>query len=638
MPRQTKGALALATLAAFAAASPAAHRRSSSSTAYPTNSGAPPTGPYEATWGSTDKHTPSPEWFKDAKLGVYWHWGAFTTAQHGSEWYPRNIYRAVDADETERPWHEKVYGDPDTVFGYEKFLLGGKDLAGNHVEFAPVLKSEGGEFDPESWIAAIKASGARFAGPVAEHHDGYSLWDSKVNDWNSMRLGPKLDLLKLFAKLVRDADMKLVIAMHQAFNTNGFFGAAKNQTDPALRLLLGQLSHEEGSERWLAKQLEALDHVQPDMIWNDFALWQPGSCQDPGSPNGSPICGIREAERLEFLAYYFNRGLEWGQEVLTTYKHTDYGFRDTSAVGDWERGGPANITRPYWQTDDAISASSWSYTEGIKYYSSKEMIHSLLDRVSKNGNMLLNISPTAAGILPTEQVEILHAIGAYLARNGEAVYGTRAWDIYGEGPNRAGNGTPNRHLVGDGRDIRFTRSQDEKVLYATLLGWPEGGKTSIASLGSNRTVSLDGLTSVQLFGAVAGDYVDVTDYAQEAGGLAITLPQKPAGEEQLGYVLKLTFAERIPVPQPEEGVTVWPAGEITAATKGVTLEKGDFTGAFLAEAGLKGEDIAVIRVSKGWKATLYDTPDFSGIPMRGFIQGEWYVELGSVAAIKVEPA
>ncbi|KAH7034523.1 alpha-L-fucosidase-domain-containing protein [Microdochium trichocladiopsis] len=630
MPRQSKGAFALAALAGLAAASPAATRRDSSST-YSTGS-TPAPGPYEATWESTDKHTASPEWFKDAKFGVYWHWGAFTTAQHGSEWYPRNIYRKIDAPETERPWHEKTYGDPDTVFGYDKFILGGQDLAGNHVQFKPVLVSEGGEFDPESWIATIKASGAKFAGPVAEHHDGYSLWDSEVNEWNSMRLGPKMDLLKMFSELVRGADMKLVIAMHQAFNTNGFFGSAQNQTDPAMRLLLGQLSHEEGSERWLAKQLEALEHVKPDMVWNDFSLWSPGWCQD----DGSPICGIREAERLTFLAHYFNRGVEWGKEVLTTWKHGDFGFRDTSAVVDYERGGPAGLTRPYWQTDDAISASSWSYTDGIKYHSSKSMIHSLLDRVSKNGNMLLNISPTATGHLPEEQVQILGDIGAFLALNGEAVYETRAWDIYGEGPNRAGGGSFSGPLEGDGRDLRFTRSQDEKVLYATLLGWPEGGKTGIASLGSDRAVSLDGLTSVQFFGAAKGEYVDITDFTQSAAGLNITLPEKPA-EEQYGYVLKLTFSERIPIPQPIDGATIWPAGEITSTTKGVSLEMGEFTGAFLSEAGLEGKDVAVIRVSKGSVAIVYETADFSGIPMRGFVAGEHHVELGSVGAIKLVP-
>lgn len=181
MPRQTKGALALATLAMCAAASPVTQRRSSSSTS------AIAAGPYEATWESTDKHTASPEWFKDAKLGVYWHWGAFSTPQYGSEWYPRNMYQP---GASERSHHTSTYGDTDAIFGYDKFLTGGVSIAGKHVEFAPKLKSQGGEFDPESWLAAIKASGARYVGPVAEHHDGYSLWDSKVNDWNSMRLGP----------------------------------------------------------------------------------------------------------------------------------------------------------------------------------------------------------------------------------------------------------------------------------------------------------------------------------------------------------------------------------------------------------------------------------------------------------------
>ncbi|KAI6765201.1 hypothetical protein HG531_012300 [Fusarium graminearum] len=156
-------------------------------------------GPYEATWESTDKHNAAPEWYRDAKFGVYWHWGAFTTAQYASEWYPRNMY---EPDSDQRKHHTETYGPPEE-WGYENFIKGAKDKKGNFVQFKPVLKSKGGEFDPEAIIKIVKGSGARFAGPVAEHHDGFSMWDSKVNEWNPVNYGPKLDLVKLWADLVR---------------------------------------------------------------------------------------------------------------------------------------------------------------------------------------------------------------------------------------------------------------------------------------------------------------------------------------------------------------------------------------------------------------------------------------------------
>lgn len=555
-------------------------------------------GPYEPTWESTDKHTPSPEWFQDAKFGVYWHWGAFTTPQYSSEWYGRNMYQQGGV----RNEHTRRYGPPEE-WGYENFILGAPDLAGKHVEFHPVLASEGGDFDPAAWIEVVKASGARFAGPVAEHHDGYSMWDSEVNEWNSVDHGPKLDLLKIFADLVRENDMKLVVAMHQAFNTNGFFGYAPNHTDPSLQKLYGQLPKDVSDQLWFDKHREMLDHVQPDIIWNDFSLNSPGWCQ-----GSSDICAIDEGQRLKYLAYYFNRGVEWGKEVVTTYKHFDDGFRDTSAVGDWERGGPADITRPYWLTDDAISASSWSYTDGIKYYSSSQMVHSLIDRVSKNGNMLLNVSPTAAGILPSEQEQVLRDIGAYLSRYGEAIYETRAWDIYGEGPNKAGGGSFTAPLLGNSSDVRFTRSKAGNTLYVTVLGWPADGSVFVESLGSDALVDLSGLKSIQLLGDEAGDYVEVPKWTQNADALEISLPSQPA--ESKAYVLKLNFACSIPVPQRKVGASVF--SKTKAGGKGVSLGTGDFTPVFLTEAGLSPENIRFIRVSPGTVATVYENADQSG--------------------------
>lgn len=494
-------------------------------------------GPYEATWESTDQHPASPEWFQDAKFGVYWHWGAFTTPQFSSEWYGRDMYLQSSV------WteHTKRYGAPEE-WGYENFILGAPDLEGRHVQFKPVLTSDGGDFDPSAWIRTVKLSGARFAGPVAEHHDGFSMWDSEVNEWNSVDRGPQLDLLKIFADLVRDNDMKLLVAMHHAFNTNGFFSGAPAHTDVSLQKLFGQLPKDVSDQLWFDKQREVIDHVQPDIIWNDFSLNSPGWCQ-----GASDICAIDEGQRLKYLAYYFNAGLEWGKEVVTTFKHFDDGFRTTSAVADWERGGPADLTSPYWLTDDAISASSWSYTDGIRYYSSTQMIHSLLDRVSKNGNMLLNISPTAAGILPAEQEQVLLDIGTYLGRYGESVYETRAWSVYGEGPNKAGGGSFTAPLLGNSSDVRFTKSKAGDVLYATVLGWPSDGAVSVESLGSNASVDLSGLEAIQLFGDTAGEFVDVPDWEQTAEALEISLPSQPA--ESVAYVLKLSFSDNIPVPQ-----------------------------------------------------------------------------------------
>lgn len=582
-------------------------------------------GPYEPTWESTDQHNAAPEWFRDAKFGVYWHWGAFTTPQYSSEWYGRDMYLNGSRVRLE---HTRRYGAPED-WGYNNFIKGANDLEGNHIQFKPVLASEGGDFDPESWIRAIKASGAKFAGPVGEHHDGYSLWDSEVNEWNSVKEGPNLDLVKLFAELVRENGMKLVVAMHQSFNYNGFFAGAPKQTDPSLQKLFGQLPRSVEDQLWFDKQREVIDHVKPDIIWNDFGLDSPGWCQ--GGIPGDDVCRVDEGQRLKYLAYYFNRGVEWGTEVLTTYKHFDDGFRDTSAVADWERGGPAEISRPYWLTDDAISATSWSYTDGIRYYSSKEMIHSLLDRISKNGNMLLNVSPTATGILPAEQEQVLLDIGAYLGRYGEAVYSTRAWDIYGEGPNKAGGGSFTQPLQGNSSDLRFTRSKKGDVLFATVLGWPTSGNVSVASLGSNALVDLKDLKSIQLLGDEEGQYTDVTDWEQGDDALVIALPEQPA--DSSAYVLRLSFSCLIPVPQPPLGASVFSATE--AKGKGVSLGEGEFTGVFLEEAGLVADDIQFLRVSPGTIVTAYTESNLAGPPTT-YTEGEHAIEAGSVGSLVVE--
>ncbi|XEV07287.1 hypothetical protein FSHL1_012574 [Fusarium sambucinum] len=258
------------------------------------------------------------------------------------------------------------------------------------------------------------------------------------------------------------------------------------------------------------------------------------------------------------------------------------------------------------------------------------MVHSLLDRVSKNGNMLLNISPMASGVLPEEQIKVLNDIGDFLSRYGEAVYDTRAWDIYGEGPNQVEGGSFTAPLQGNSSDVRFTRNKEDDILYVTVLGWPEDNLVSVKNLGSNALVDLKTLKSVQLLGDKAGDYIKISEWEQSKDALDITLPSQPA--ESLAYVLKLTFDGGIPVPQPERGAAVFSNADATG--KGVSLELGTFDAVFLTEAGLKTEDIRFIRVSSGTKATLFTGFRFTG-ESKELSAGEHEVEEGSVGSIAI---
>ncbi len=305
------------------------------------------------------------------------------------------------------------------------------------MQFAPKLKSDGGNFDPEEWAQLFADAGARFAGPVAEHHDGFSMWASKVNPWNAKDMGPRLDLVGLLTDAIRRRGMKTIVSMHHAYNITGFYDAAPRTDDPRLKMLYGQQSRDANEALWLGKHKEIIDSYRPDIIWQDFNLHR-----------------ISEPVLLEFLSYYYNRAAEWGKEVVATYKD---GLNPRCAVLDYERGGPPDIMEDYWLTDDAISSSSWSYTEGIGYYSQKQVFHGFLDRISKNGNLLLNISPKADGTIPREQKDLLLAMGAWLRKYGEAVYATRAWERYGEGPTRMGaaHGVMGPPREGTARDVRY---------------------------------------------------------------------------------------------------------------------------------------------------------------------------------------
>jgi hypothetical protein len=228
--------------------------------------------------------------------------------------------------------------------------------------------------------------------------------------------------------------------------------------------------------------------------------------------------------------------------VVATFKD---GLNKKCAMLDYERGGPPDITENYWLTDDAISSSSWCYTEGIGYYSKTQILHAFIDRISKNGNMILNISPKADGTIPQEQKDVLLAMGAWLKKYGEAIYSTRAWEQFGEGPTRMGaaHGIMGAPTQGTAKDIRFTRNKENTVLYAILMGLEKGQKEiKIITLNSDR-INCKNLKSVELINGAAGKYLPLT-FKQDADGLTVTVPEITF--EDLAYVLKLSFDGKIP--------------------------------------------------------------------------------------------
>ncbi len=428
-------------------------------------------GSYEPTWASLSKHEAAPEWFQDAKLGIYFHWGPYTVPAFGSEWYPCNMFREGSR---ENKHHIGTYG-PVSEFGYEKFI--------------PMFTAE--HFDPAEWAELFKASGARFAGPVAEHHDGFAMWASKVNPWNAGDMGPKRDIVgELLAELKR-RDLKTIATFHHArngqrnrdkpdfWNGNGFDShypyhpdLPTATTDPKLRMLYGNFETIDAfNQYWLDQVEEVVDHYSPDILWYDSWLNM-----------------VPESYRLQMAAHFFNHAEKTGQEVVTCHKHNDMPL--SFSVLDYEQGGRRDLHPQPWLTDITLSEGSWSYVEGQTYKDAAMVVRNMIDAWSKNGIVLLNISPRADGVINDEQRALLKAIGEWLSVHGEAVYGTRPFDTFGYGPAGAeasSHDGQSARMEYTAEDVRFTVSKDSKAMYIFFLGRPAPGSVvKIKMLGRHR--------------------------------------------------------------------------------------------------------------------------------------------------------
>jgi alpha-L-fucosidase len=416
------------------------------------------------TWTSIKTH-PIPQWFKDAKFGIYTHWGIYSVPAKGPNvsWYPHNMY-LPGTEQYE--YHVKTYGGPE-VFGYKDFI--------------PQFTGE--KFDADEWAQWFQRSGAQYAGPVAEHHDGFAMWDTQYSEWNAARMGPQRDVVGLLAAAIRKQGLRFLTAFHHAENWwfyphwqkgsdvadpryAGLYGEPHNLAGPLAYSLVdhGFFNQDRPSraflERWEAKMVEVLDRYQPDLIWYDFGLR-----------------AVPDWYKLDFLANYFNREAQWGREVVVTYK--DFDLAPESGVVDLELGRMTDLTYFPWITDSTVDdGEGWGYLRGASYKSPTALVHYLVDNVSKNGHLLLNIGPKPDGTFPEEAKTILSEMGKWLQVNGEAIYGSTTWVRYGEGPGKIGkSGAFNEQNVPTftAQDVRFTVK--DHYLYAICLGWPEGALT-----------------------------------------------------------------------------------------------------------------------------------------------------------------
>jgi alpha-L-fucosidase len=422
--------------------------------------------------------------------------------------------------------HLKTYGHT-SEFGYH--------------DFVPMFKAE--SFNASEWAMLFARAGARFAGPVAEHHDGFAMWASEATSWNTMDKGPKRDITGELEKAIRAEGLKFMTSFHHARHLQRYKGKEEEvltreknihyqfrkshyplypgtpptMDDPELNYLYGNIPEPQWLEEvWYAKLVEVIDNYSPDLIY--FDSW---------------LNFIPDSMRLKFCAYYLNHAVEEGKEVVITRKQQDLPL--DCSVDDFEKSRKNHLAEKAWMTDETISNGSWSYTENLHIKPAKEHLHVLVDIVSKNGVMLLNISPMADGTIPEDQQKVLLEIGSWLERFGEAIYDTRPWYTFGEGPTEE---PESEHPGGfqqisySAADIRFTTSGTN--IYAILLGKPEAGERILIEAFSHEKSQV----SYDIKGVSIPGGPDELEWIMGEDGLSIMIPSE--GLDERATVLKIS--------------------------------------------------------------------------------------------------
>ena len=451
-------------------------------------------GPFVGTMESLTNYS-YPEWFRDAKFGIWAHWGPQSVPMEG-DWYARKMYQQGQSDYND---HLQRWGHPSTN--------GWKDII-------PLWKAE--NWDPEKLMELYKKAGAKYFVSMGSHHDNFFLWNSKLHRWNAVQMGPHRDVVGEWQKAARKNGLPFGVSEHLGASFTWFQdahrsdktgplagvpydGANSNYWDlyhpPAAPDDRGWYSkNPQWQQEWFNEIEELVDTYKPDLLYTDGAV-----------PFNNQV-GLNQ------IANLYNLSARHGKpQAVYTCKQASGG----RWVQDYERGVGGAISPYPWQTDTSIG--DWFYNKHWKYQPLSWTVHMLVDIVSKNGNLLLNVVLKPDGTLDPEVETMLHQLADWSAVNGEAIYGTRPWLVYGEGKVRARGGAFRENMTYTADDIRFTTKG--KTLYAIALGWPEEGKMTIKSLAKTSDAAQNKIKRVELLG-----HKGALSFEQTPDGLVVQLP------------------------------------------------------------------------------------------------------------------
>ena len=500
-------------------------------------------GPFQPTWESLSSYR-VPDWYRDAKFGIWAHWGPQCQPEMG-DWYAQRMYQEKNAAYR---FHVEKYGHP-SKFGF-------KDV---------IHEWKADKWEPEKLMALYKRAGAKFFAAMANHHDNFDMFDSKYQPWNSVAIGPGKDIVGGWARAARSAGLKLAVSCHgdrawswyqdaQRADTSGpmagvpydgTLGKADGKglwwegLDPqdlyAQYHPIGKYNWQQTGEppldkayieKFFNRTIDLIDKYRPDLLYFDDTVLPIYPASDIG---------------LRIAAYFYNTSIARNRgrlEAVITGKGLNADQR-RALVFDVERGVTQGGEVLPWQTDTCIG--SWHYERRVfeqhRYKTAGQVVQMLIDIVSKNGNLMLSIPVRGDGTIDEDELKVVEGLAAWMGPNGEGIFGTRPWKVYGEGPSVASPAP--RGQFGGARDVRPYTSEDIRftakgdVLYAFAMSWPENGTLTIKSLARGSVEFPREIARVELLGA-RGPLV----FAREASGLVVNLPAAKVGD--YAHALKIT--------------------------------------------------------------------------------------------------